>query len=134
MIGGAVSVVLSFDALVDTLDNVTPECNVLIAAGRSLAWEIDTDAMDNEDPKVKPRSAAAPVTALRALMVDLIAKGRAVADDGEADAGWITPSAVADLAKVRDAARSVAGDARPRGGRGRKAPAQAVDAVAAARG
>ena len=38
------------------------------------------------------------------------------------------------LVAVRDAARSVAGDARPRGGRGRKAPTQAADAVAAARG
>ncbi len=128
------SVVAKFDALVETLDQLTPEVEVLVEAGRSLAWEIDTAAMDNEDPKVKPRSAAAPVTALRALMVDLIAKGRAVADDGEADAGWITPSAVADLAAVRDAARSVAGDARSRGGRGRKAPAKAGDAVAAARG
>jgi hypothetical protein len=113
-----VSVTTKFDALVATLTSVTPEVEVLIEAGRSLAWEIDTAAMDNEDPKVKPRSAAAPVTALRALMADLLAKGSASgSSDGEAEGegDWTKPAAVADLAPVRDAKRSRSGNARSRG-------------------
>lgn len=122
----------AFAAFEAGLPQRSPEVLVLVAAGAALATEIDDASVP--DDKGKTRTAAAAVSALRGLLDDLIAKGRAVADDGEADAGWITPSAVADLAAVRDAARSVAGDARPRGGRGRKAPAKAVDAVAAARG
>ena len=109
------SVVAMFDALVDTLTNVTPECNVLIATGRALAWEIDTAAMDNDDPKAKPRSAAAPANALRALTSELLAKGRASGHSNEDD-DWSAPSAITDLAEVRDAKKPRAGNARSRSG------------------
>lgn len=119
--GGRVSVVAKFDALVETLDQLTPEVEVLVEAGRSLAWEIDTAPLVNSDEKAKPRSASSAVTALRALMVDLIAKGRSVvANPDEADEDWAAPTVV-DLAPVRDAKESGAGDPRPRGRRGGKA-------------
>ena len=121
-LGFLMSVVISFDALVDTLTNVTPECEVLIATGRALAWEIDTAAMDNDDPKVKPRSAAAPANALRALVSDLLAKGRASgnSNEGEDDEDWSAPTAVTDLAEVRNAKEPGASNARSRSGGGRK--------------
>lgn len=110
----------AFDELALTLDNRTAEVQVLIAAGEALALEIDTAQL--ADDKGKTKSASAAVTALRGLVDDLIAKGRAVvADPDEAD--WTKPTEPTSIAgvraaKVRDAAESGAGDARPRGRRG----------------
>lgn len=112
----------TFDALVSTLTDLSPEAEVLVAAGRALAVEIDDGAVPDDKGKTRPVSAA--VTALRGLVDDLLVKGRArVADPGEAEADgdWSAPCAVADLAAVRDAAKPGKGNARARGGGGRKA-------------
>lgn len=105
----------AFNQLVLTLDNPTAEVEVLVAAGHALALEIDVAQLADDNGKTK--SASAAVTALRALVDDLIAKGRAgVADPDEAD-DWAAPSVV-DLAPVRDAKKPGARNARPRGNRG----------------
>ena len=109
----------AFNALVLTLDNPTAEVEVLVAAGHALALEIDCAQL--ADDKGKTKSASAAVTALRGLVDDLIAKGRSVvANPDEADEDWAAPSVV-DLAPVRDAKESGAGDSRPRSRRGGKA-------------
>ena len=114
------SVGFAFDQLVLTLDNPTAEVEVLVAAGHALALEIDTAQL--ADDKGKTKSASAAVTALRGLVDDLIAKGRAsVADPDEGD--WTAPTEPTSIAgvraaKVRDAAKSGAGNARPRSRRG----------------
>ena len=106
----------AFNALVLTLDNPTAEVEVLVAAGHALALEIDTAQL--ADDKGKTKSASAAVTALRGLVDDLIAKGRAVvADPDEAD-DWATPTPIADLAAVRDAPKPRARNAGARSGRG----------------
>ena len=110
------SVGFAFDQLVLTLDNPTAEVEVLVAAGHALALEIDTAQL--ADDKGKTKSASAAVTALRGLVDDLIAKGRAsVADPDEGD--WTAPTEPTSIAGVRaaqlrDAAKSGAGNARSR--------------------
>lgn len=117
--GVTVDVGEAFKRLVLTLDNPTAEVEVLVAAGHALALEIDMGQLADEKGKTKSVSAA--VAQMRGVMDDLIVKGRAVvADPDEAD-DWAAPTVV-DLAPVRDAKESGAGNARPRSGRGR-APA-----------
>ena len=107
------SVTDAFAELVATMDNLTAEVGVLVASGEALALEIDTAQL--ADDKGKTKSASAAVTALRGLVDDLIAKGRAVvADPDEAD-DWATPTPIADLAAVRDAPKPRARNAGPRG-------------------
>lgn len=107
----------AFNELVLTLDKPTAEVEVLVAAGHALALEIDTAQL--ADDKGKTKSASAAVTALRGLVDDLIAKGRAVvANPDEADDDWASPTPVADLAAVRDSAKPGAGNARARSRRG----------------
>ena len=109
------SVVDAFAVLVDSLPTRSPEVGVLVEAGKALALEIDMAQLADDNGKTKP--AAAAVTALRALIDDLIAKGRAgVADPDEAD-DWAAPSVV-DLAPVRNAKKSRPRNARPRGSGG----------------
>lgn len=112
---GPVTVGRAFDLFAADLPTRSAEVEVLVAAGRALALEIDVAQLADDNGKTKP--AAAAVTALRALVDDLIAKGRAgVADPDEAD-DWAVPSVV-DLAPVRDAKKPGASNARPRGNRG----------------
>ncbi len=112
---GPVTVGRAFDLFAADLPTRSAEVEVLVAAGRALALEVDVAQLADDNGKTKP--AAAAVTALRALVDDLIAKGRAgVADPDEAD-DWAVPSVV-DLAPVRDAKKPGARNARPRGNRG----------------
>ncbi len=111
----------AFAFLVDSLERRTPEVEVLVAAGSALALEIDTAQL--ADDKGKTRSAAAPVTALRGVVADLMLKGSAQNADFSptVEADWSAPQvvpAVADLAKVRNAKKPAAGNARPRSDRG----------------
>lgn len=110
------SVVAAFAELVGSLDNLTAEVRVLVAAGEALALEIDTAQL--ADDKGKTKSASAAVTALRGLVDDLIVKGRAVVDDTDEADDWATPTPIADLAKVRNASKPRAGNAGARSRRG----------------
>lgn len=102
------AVVDSFRALVESLDVASPEIGVLVAAGLVLADEIDQAVGDGK------KSSASAVTALRALLVDLTAKGCAVVD---VDEDWTAPTTV-DLAAVRDSKKRAPADAGARGGGG----------------
>ena len=124
------SVIAKLDDLVPTLDAMSPECEVLLAAAYALALEVDM-ALQADD-QGKTRSCASAVTALRGVLAELIVKGRASASTDEAENDWTRP-AVVGLAAVRDTKESGARNARARGGRGGATVAQAVDAVAAAR-
>lgn len=104
------SVVSSVDALVETLKPWSLELEVLVESARALALEVDMAQQGDE--KGRTKSAAGAVRELRAVVDDLLMKGRRDADDDD----WSSP--VANLAEVRNATRSKPGNARRRGGAG----------------
>jgi len=110
-----VSVGDALDALVLTLDNPTAEVELLVQLGDALALEIDTAQLADDQNKTK--SASAAVKALSALAGEMIAKGRAVVADPDEAEDWAATTIV-DLAPVRNAKESGAGDARARSRRG----------------
>ena len=107
MKGCIVSVLETLNALVGTLPDPNEEIALLIETSRALALEIDMAAMPDENGRTK--SAASAVRELRAVVDDMMTKGRRDADN---DDDWSTP--VADLAAVRDTTKRKPGDARPR--------------------
>lgn len=100
----------SVTALVESLKPWSLEAEVLVAAALALAVEIDSAQQPDENGRTK--SAAGAVRELRAVVDELVMKGRRDADDDD----WSSP--VADLAEVRNATKRKSTDARPRGRRG----------------
>jgi hypothetical protein len=105
------SVHSSVDALVDTLRPWSLELEVLVESALALAAEVDAAQIPDKEGRTK--SAAGAVRELRAVVDELLMKGRRDADDDD----WSSP--VADLAEVRDAAKRKPADARPRSRGGR---------------
>jgi len=103
-------VLASLEVVVEGLVDPSAEVLLLVESARALAVEIDAASVPDKDGKT--RSAASAVRELRSVVDEMLVKGRRDADDDD----WSSP--VADLAKVRDAARPVPGDARVRGRRG----------------
>jgi len=105
------SVSAALDDLVATLDKPSPHLQVLIESARALALEIDMAQQADEGGKTK--AAAGAVRELRAVVDELLLKGRVDADSEDAD--WSAP---AGTTSIRDAPKPKAGDVRPRGRRG----------------
>ena len=109
------SVTAALAELVDTLDRPSPHLSVLIESAKALALEIDMAQAADENGKTK--AAAGAVRELRAVVDELVLKGRTDADSDEGD--WTAPGA--DSSPVRLVPQPGAGDVRARGNRGGKA-------------
>ena len=105
------SVLESLNALIDKLITPSPEVDLLVATSRALALEIDLAAIPDENGRTK--SAASAVRELRAVVDEIMTKGR---HDADSDDDWSTP--VTDLAKVRNTPKRKPANPRPRSHRG----------------
>lgn len=106
------SVTEALTELVETLDRPSAHLSVLIESAKALALEIDMAQAADEQGKTK--AAAGAVRELRAVVDELIQKGRSDADTDEGD--WTAP--VAGSAQVRHIPQPGARELRPRSSRG----------------
>lgn len=102
--------------LIATLHHRSPHVEVLIAAASALALEIDMALQADENGKTK--SAASAVREFRAVVDELMLKGRADGDEEVDD--WTNPAGVG-ATTVRHLTQPKQGNVRARGGGGRKA-------------
>jgi hypothetical protein len=111
-----VSVRCEVDALIDDLGELSPAGRVLAETARVLAGFIDHPPFDQAG---QPKPPGGSANALRACLADLVAKGRADADD-DADAdGWADIAASAGATPIRHEAEPRSRDSRARGRGGR---------------
>ena len=103
--------------LVAGLTSRTPHVEVLIATAQTLALEVDMAQLSDEQGRTK--SAASAVRELRAVVDELMEKGRA---DGQHGEDWSAPAAATvGAATLRDISKRGSGNVRSRGDGGRKA-------------
>lgn len=103
------------EALIGSLGALSPLGEVLAATSLRLADNIDHPARNERG---EASMVSSPANALRAALADLMTKGRADDDDGDAS-GWANIAASAGATPIRDGAAGGASDSRRRGRGGR---------------